>query len=85
MLDYHKLKKQEGFNELSEISVIFITENNLISDSEKIYNIDCLVKETNKEFGNGNYIIYVNGSYKGEEGKTLDDLIHDFFVKILKI
>ena len=29
--------------------------------------------------GDGTHIIYVNGSFKGEKGKPLDDLIHDFF------
>ena len=36
-------------------------------------------RETGKEFGDGTHIIYVNGSFKGEKGKPLDDLIHDFF------
>ena len=79
MLDYHELKKQEEFKELPESFVIFITENDVIGDSEKIYHIDRIVKETGKEFGDGTHIIYVNGSFKGEKGKPLDDLIHDFF------
>ena len=79
MLDYHELNKQEEFRELPESFVIFITENDVIGDEEKIYHIDRIVRETGKEFGDGTRIIYVNGSYKGEEGKPLDDLIHDFF------
>ena len=79
MLDYHELNKQEDFRELPESFVIFITENDVVGDGEKIYHIDRIVKETNKEFGDGTHIIYVNGSFKGEEGKPLDDLIHDFF------
>ena len=79
MLDYHELKKQEDFKELPESFVIFITENDVIGDGEKIYHIDRIVKETGKEFLDGTHIIYVNGSYKGEAGKPLDDLIHDFF------
>ena len=79
MLDYHELNKQEDFRKLPESFVIFITENDVVGDGEKIYHIDRIVKETNKEFGDGTHIIYVNGAFKGEEGKPLDDLIHDFF------
>ena len=79
MLDYHELNMQEEFKELPNSFVIFITENDVIGDDEKIYHIDRIVRETGKEFGDGTHIIYVNGSFKGEEGKPLDDLIHDFF------
>ena len=79
MLDYHELNKQEDFRKLPESFVIFITENDVIGADEKIYHIDRIVKETGKEFGDGTHIIYVNGSFKGEKGKPLDDLIHDFF------
>ncbi len=78
MLDYHELNKQEKFKELPNSFVIFITENDVIGDEEKIYHIDRIVRETGKEFGDGTHIIYVNGSFKGEKGKPLDDLIHDF-------
>ena len=79
MLDYHELNKQEDFKELPESFVIFITENDVIGDGKKIYHADRIIKETGKEFGDGTHIIYVNGSFKGEKGKPLDDLIHDFF------
>ena len=79
MLDYHELNKQEDFKELPESFVIFITENDIIGDGEKIYHADRIIRETGKEFGDGTHIIYVNGSFKGEKGKPLDDLIHDFF------
>ena len=79
MLDYHELKKQEGFKELPESFVVFITENDVIGDGEKIYHADRIIRETGKDFNDGTHIIYVNGSYKGEKGKPLDDLIHDFF------
>ena len=79
MLDYHELKKQGEFKELPESFVVFITENDVIGDGEKIYHVDRIIRETGKEFGDGTHIIYVNGSFKGEKGKPLDDLIHDFF------
>ena len=79
MLDYHELKKQGKFKELPESFVVFITENDVIGDGEKIYHADRIIRETGKELGDGTHIIYVNGSYKGEKGKPLDDLIHDLF------
>jgi predicted transposase/invertase (TIGR01784 family) len=79
MLDYHELKKQEKFKELPESFVVFITEKDVIGDGLKIYHADRIIRETGKEFSDGTHIIYVNGAYKGEAGKPLDDLIHDFF------
>ena len=79
MLDYHELKKQDEFKELPESFVVFITENDVIGDGLKIYHADRIIRETNKELGDGTHIIYVNCSFKGEKGKPLDDLIHDFF------
>ena len=79
MLDYHELNKQEDFRKLPESFEIPITDNDVIGDGEKIYHADRIIKETGKEFGDGTHIIYVNGSFKGEKGNPLDDLIHDFF------
>ena len=33
----------------------------------------------NDVIGDGTHIIYINGSFKGEKGNPLDDLIHEFF------
>ena len=79
MLDYHELQKSSDFKELPESFVIFITENDVLCGEQKIYHIDRIIRETNKVFNDGTQIIYVNGSYKGEVGVPLDDLIHDFF------
>lgn len=79
MLDYHELQKSRDFKELPESFVIFITESDVLSGGEKIYHIDRVIRETQKIFEDGTQIIYVNGSYKGEVGEPLDDLIHDFF------
>lgn len=79
MLDYHKLKKKAKHNELPETFVIFITEQDVLKDGEQIYHVDRIIRETNKPFGDGTHIIYVNGSYKDDSGSALGDLIHDFF------
>lgn len=79
MLDYHRLKKKAKFNELPETFVIFITEHDVLKDGEQIYHVDRVVRETNKPFGDGTHIIYVNGSYKDDSDSELGNLIHDFF------
>ena len=79
MLDYHELQKSHDFKELPETFVIFITENDVLCGEQKIYHIDRIIRETGKNFDDGTHIIYVNGSFKGEVGVPLDDLIHDFF------
>ena len=79
MLDYRELEKSREFKELPETFVIFITENDVLRSEQKIYHIDRIIRETGKNFDDGTHIVYVNGSYKGEEGNELDDLIHDFF------
>ena len=81
MLDYHELEKSRDFKELPETFVIFITENDVLHGDEKIYHIDRFIRESEKIFDDGTHIIYVNGSYKGEVGEPLDDLIHDFFLR----
>jgi len=79
MLDYHELQKSRDFKELPDSFVIFITENDVLGGNQKIYHIDRVIRETQSTFDDGTHIIYVNGSYKGEVGEPLDDLIHDFF------
>ena len=79
MLDFHELQKSRDFKELPESFVIFITENDVLGGNEKIYHIDRTIQETYQPFADSTHIIYVNGSFKGEVGEPLDDLIHDFF------
>ena len=79
MLDYHNMEKNEKFTALPETFVIFITEHDILGDGEQIYHVERVALETNKIFGDGAHIIYVNGSYKDDSGSALGDLIHDFF------
>lgn len=79
MLDYHRLRKKAKYNELPETFVIFITEHDVLKGGEQIYHVDRVVRETNKSFGDGTHIIYVNGSYKDDSDSALGNLIHDFF------
>ena len=65
--------------EITSKSYLSLSEKDVIGDGLKIYHADRIIRETGKEFNDGTHIIYVNGTYKGEKGKPLDDLIHDFF------
>ena len=73
------MEKNEKFTALPETFVIFITEHDILGDGEQIYHVERVALETNKIFGDGAHIIYVNGSYKDDSGSALGDLIHDFF------
>lgn len=79
MLDYHNMGKSEKFTALPETFVIFITEHDILGDGEQIYHVERVALETNKIFGDGTHIIYVNGSFKDDSGSALGNLIHDFF------
>jgi len=77
MMDSTFLKKSEFYDKLPETYVIFITENDVLKGGLPIYHIDRKITELkNKDFNDGQHIIYVNGSYKGND--ALGKLIHDF-------
>ena len=48
MLDYHELQKQKEYKNLPKSFVIFIAENDVIGDGEKIYHADRIIRETGK-------------------------------------
>jgi flagellar biosynthesis GTPase FlhF len=55
---------------------IFITKNDYFEDGQPIYRVERMVCETRKNFNDGSHIIYVNGSYKGDD--AIGKLVHDF-------
>lgn len=76
MMDVNLLEKGNDFEALPETYVIFITENDVISLGEAIYEIErCFVK-SGKRFGDGSHILYVNGSYRDDS--PVGKLMHDF-------
>ena len=81
MLDSHSLKKKVDFNKLPETYIIFITENDYYGLGQPFYEIKRTVKLATTEsmylpFDDGCNIIYVNGSYRGND--ALGKLMHDF-------
>jgi hypothetical protein len=73
------LKQKQKFKELLDSYVIFITENDIIGAGLPLYHIKRVIEETNESFDDGSHIIYVNGSYNGED--YIGKLMHDFRCK----
>ena len=78
MVDADMLKEGEDFTDLRENFVIFITEHDVIGTNRSIYHIDRVIREDNVQFGDGEHIIYVNGS-KRTNDTDLGKLMSDFF------
>lgn len=79
ILDAHSLKPNEDFSKLPETYVIFITENDVIGAGESIYTVERQITNlNNRNFGDGEHIIYVNGADRNSNTE-LGKLMHDFF------
>ena len=76
-----EIKKKE-WKKLPKSYVIFITEKDIFQEGLPIYHIGRVIKENQKEVGDGQEIIYVNGEYEGED--EIGRLMHDFRCKEAK-
>jgi hypothetical protein len=79
MLDTRMLKEKQKFKEMLDSYVIFITENDIVGSGLPLYHVKRTIEETKDSFDDGSYIIYVNGSYKGND--PIGKLVHDFRCK----
>lgn len=79
MVDIRMLKANQDFRELKDSYVIFIYKKDKFMENQPIYHIDRVVRETGKLFSDGSHIIYVNGSYKGDD--EIARLMEDFYQK----
>ena len=77
MIGVRELRSGKKYTELPESYVIFISENDVIGDGLPIYHIERTIKETSKPFGDGDYIVYVNG--ENRDNTALGRLMQDFF------
>ena len=77
-MDVESLHSSQDFDELPETYVIFITEKDIFNYGEPIYRIErVLINFADKPlFNDGEHIIYVNGSYRGDS--DIGRLMHDF-------
>jgi hypothetical protein len=79
MLDTRMLKAGEKFKKLMDSYIIFITQNDVVGSGLPLYHVSRIIEETQEEFNDGSHIVYVNGSYKGDD--SIGKLIHDFGCK----
>ena len=76
MVDSRMLKEGQAFRELKDSYVIFIYKRDKFGKGLPLYHVDRYIKETEETFGDGSHIIYVNGSYKGDD--AIGKLVSDF-------
>ena len=78
ILDSSMLMAGEDFDKVADSYVIFITENDIYGDGRamRTYTRRC-DQDPSEQFGDGNYVIYVNGAYKNDE-EPIGRLMHDF-------
>ncbi len=78
LLDAHILKCGEDTEDIPDSYVIFITENDVMKGNQPIYTVERYITIGEKKvlFGDGSHIIYVNGTYRGDD--EIGKLMHDF-------
>ena len=81
MIDSHTLKKQEDFDNLPNLYIIFILEHDLFNMGEPVYFVNKTLNAKDEDgnnllFDDGCNIMYINGEYKGDD--ALGKLMHDF-------
>lgn len=76
VMDVENLDAGQDFQELPDTYTIFITETDFFGKGEPFYRIQNMNLTTGEPFNDGAYILYVNGTYRGED--DLGKLMHDF-------
>lgn len=76
VIDIENLGSGDNFEALPDTYIIFITENDVLGHGQPVYKIQRMIKGLDLEFNDGNYIIYVNGAYRGDD--AIGRLMHDF-------
>lgn len=76
MIDSRMLKTGQDFSELQDSYMVFITQTDIFGHGIPIYTINRHFEEIDDWFDDGSHIIYVNGSYEGDD--AVGKLLHDF-------
>lgn len=82
MVDSRMLKKKQRFKELPDSYMIMITQNDYFGRSLPVYTVNRHIEELDEKFKDGSHIVYVNGSYRGDD--PLGRLMQDFSCKNAK-
>ena len=80
LMDMNTLREGQDFKELPEGNVIFITRGDVLGGGLPIYHVRKKIDENGGDFGDGQYILYVNSAIR-DEGTELGRLMHDFHCK----
>ena len=76
MMDVEMLGKGEDYSELRDSYTIVITEDDIFKKGKSFYLFERVDRESGEPLGDGSHIIYVNGSYDGDD--PLGWLMRDF-------
>lgn len=76
VMDVENLDAGQDFEELPDTYTIFITEKDFFGKKEPFYLIQNMNVTTGEPFGDGAYILYINGEYRGDD--PIGRLMHDF-------
>lgn len=76
MMDSRMLKAGQEFSELRDSYMVFITQTDIFGYGIPIYTVKRRFEEIDVPFQDGSHIVYVNGSYKGDN--AVGRLMHDF-------
>ncbi len=78
LLDAHILKTGDNTEDIPDSYVIFITESDVMRGNQAVYWVERYVTigENKVLFGDGSHILYVNGTYRGND--EIGRLMHDF-------
>ncbi|NBJ00967.1 Rpn family recombination-promoting nuclease/putative transposase [Lachnospiraceae bacterium] len=79
MMDVRMLKAGQEFSELRDSYMVFITQTDIFGHGLPVYTVNRHFEEIEDSFNDGSHIVYVNGSYKGED--AIGKLMHDFGCK----
>lgn len=77
LMDANVLLAGEDYDKLPESYVIFITETDVLGESQPMYVVRRTIEGSGTVFGDGSHIIYVNSSM-ADEDSPLGRLMHDF-------
>ena len=76
LLDSNVVEPGENFEKIPETYIIFITEEDFFGEGLPVYRVKKTLEGTDLPFEDGMHVIYVNGTYRGED--RLGELMHDF-------
>lgn len=76
VMDVEYLHAGQNFEDLPDTYTIFITEEDIFQKGVALYPIQKMNLVTGEPFGDGAYLLYVNGEYRGND--AIGKLMYDF-------